>query len=169
MPEGHADLQSVMFAPMTIDNKALGIFGFAGKPGGFDDNDARIATVFAEITAIALRNNRTAANLKNSEERFRSLIQTVGNIIVLISPDMKVLEFNQEAESFFGLKRKKVLGKHLFDLLSLDEPTRQKISAKTKEIILSETTNAFEFPITKHDGARVCIFVECRKVIGRHK
>ena len=36
LPEGHGRLENVLFAPIVVDDKAVGIIGLANKPGGFD-------------------------------------------------------------------------------------------------------------------------------------
>ncbi len=56
MPNGHVTLDNVLFAPLKIEGKARGLIGLANKPGGFTENDARMATAFSEFAAIALRN-----------------------------------------------------------------------------------------------------------------
>lgn len=54
MPEGHMPLENVLFAPLVISGRTVGVIGQANKHGGFDDNDAALAAGFAEIAAIAL-------------------------------------------------------------------------------------------------------------------
>ncbi|MGB9715318.1 MAG: GAF domain-containing protein [Thermodesulfovibrionales bacterium] len=54
MPDGHAKLSNVLFAPMILDGKVVGLLGIANKPGGFNENDARLASAFAELAAISL-------------------------------------------------------------------------------------------------------------------
>jgi hypothetical protein len=70
MPGGHVELQNVMFAPLTIDGITVGLIGLANKHGGFTDDDARAATVFGELAAIALSNSRDReARVKAERER----------------------------------------------------------------------------------------------------
>jgi PAS domain S-box-containing protein len=57
MPEGHVRLENVLFAPLVIDDRAVGLIGLANKEGGFSDHDAGIAQGFAELAAIALQNS----------------------------------------------------------------------------------------------------------------
>lgn len=72
MPEGHVVLKNVIFAPLIIDNKAVGIIGLANKETDFDDNDAKIAAGFGELAAIALRNSRNLdARDKAEQEKER--------------------------------------------------------------------------------------------------
>jgi transcriptional regulator with GAF, ATPase, and Fis domain len=66
MPNGHVILKNVMFAPLVIDEKTVGIIGLANKTTNFNDNDAKMATGFGELAAIALQNSR------NLDERIRA-------------------------------------------------------------------------------------------------
>jgi PAS domain S-box-containing protein len=54
LPQGHAPLENVLFAPLNLEGKTVGLLGLANKPGGFTDNDARLAAGFGELAAIAL-------------------------------------------------------------------------------------------------------------------
>lgn len=75
VPKDHAELDNVMFAPLMIDNKILGVFGFANKPGGFTDQDAQIVQAFAELAAVGLMQNRTMQTLEKSEKRMREIFR----------------------------------------------------------------------------------------------
>ena len=58
MPAGHVRLKNVMFAPLVLGNMAVGLIGLANKRTDFTDDDARIASAFGELAAIALQNSR---------------------------------------------------------------------------------------------------------------
>lgn len=58
LPGGHVDMKNVLFAPLNLEGKTVGIMGLANKPGDFTDEDAEIASVFGEFAAIALANSR---------------------------------------------------------------------------------------------------------------
>jgi diguanylate cyclase (GGDEF)-like protein/PAS domain S-box-containing protein len=73
IPERHVLLENVLFAPLVIEGKTAGLLGLANKPGGFTEDDARMATAFGELAAVALMNSRTMELLKTSEEKYRSL------------------------------------------------------------------------------------------------
>jgi PAS domain-containing protein len=55
--------------------------------------------------------------LRESEARFRTLVQTAGSVILLLSPDGLILEFNQEAERISGTQRHEALGKNAINYL----------------------------------------------------
>ena len=58
MPEGHVELKNVLFAPLVLEGKAVGVMGFANKPGDFLDSDAQLASLFANLAAVVLNNSK---------------------------------------------------------------------------------------------------------------
>ncbi len=68
MPDGHVRLENVLFAPLIIHDKAVGLMGMANKDGGFVENDAKIAQGFAELAAVALQNSRNADKKEMAEK-----------------------------------------------------------------------------------------------------
>jgi PAS domain S-box-containing protein len=86
MPEGHVALDNVMFAPLMLQRKPLGLIGLANKAGGFTEDDARMASAFADLAAIALQNSKTLELLETSEHTLRQSeerllqAQALGNI-----------------------------------------------------------------------------------------
>ena len=47
-------LEKVLFAPLKIEGKTVGLMGIAHKETDFTDEDAETATSFGELAAIAL-------------------------------------------------------------------------------------------------------------------
>ena len=58
MPPGHVDMKNVLFAPLNLAGRTVGIIGLANKSSYFSDEDAEISTVLGELAAIALQNSR---------------------------------------------------------------------------------------------------------------
>ncbi|MCX6031060.1 MAG: GAF domain-containing protein [Chloroflexi bacterium] len=67
LPGGHVGLTNVLFAPLVLDGKAIGLLGLANKPGDFTEEDVRLAAAFGALAAIALRNSQTLESLRSSE------------------------------------------------------------------------------------------------------
>ncbi len=72
-------------------------------------------------------------SLKRSQITLRSLIMEVPGIIIGLSPDGVILEFNREAEKLFERKQEDVIGKNYFDLF-VPESSRKKINADIKKL-----------------------------------
>jgi len=71
LPERHITLENVLFAPLMLEGKVVGLLGLGNKPGGFTQEDARRASSFGEHAAVALRHYRTLDKLKRREEELR--------------------------------------------------------------------------------------------------
>lgn len=72
MPQGHVQLKNVLFAPLTIEHKVVGVIGLANKPAGFTDRDNQMALAFGEIASLALSNSRTLEMLEKSEKELKA-------------------------------------------------------------------------------------------------
>ena len=70
LPEGHVFMENVLFAPLIIDEKPVGLIGLANKDGDFTQRDLEMATVFGEMASVALRERR-------SEEKRRELTESL--------------------------------------------------------------------------------------------
>lgn len=113
MPGGHVRLNNVLFAPLVVEGKAVGLLGIANKPGDFTDNDARMAMAFSELASISLYNNWLIENLSRSEERFHKLVETANDAIVSIDSCGNIISWNNGAEAIFGYSAGEVVGKTL--------------------------------------------------------
>lgn len=81
MPDGHVVLENVMFAPLNVRGKTLGVMGLSNKPGGFNAQDASMVGRLGEMAALALRNAGDAEALRNREEQYRQLVEGIPDII----------------------------------------------------------------------------------------
>ena len=76
LPSGHVELRNALFAPLTIDGKVAGVMGLANKKGDFTKDDVRIAGVFGDLAAVALRRIRAEEALRENERRLEDSQKT---------------------------------------------------------------------------------------------
>jgi PAS domain S-box-containing protein len=74
LPPGHVRLENVLFAPLVMDGRVVGLLGLGNKRGGFTDQDAALAATFGELVAIALRNSRTLDSLRELNTTLESKV-----------------------------------------------------------------------------------------------
>ncbi|MBF0319696.1 MAG: PAS domain S-box protein [Nitrospirae bacterium] len=117
MPDGHVELSNVLFAPLIVEDRAVGLIGLANKPGGFTERDVQLAEMFGEHAAIALINSRTLEKLENSltsikihEEQLSSIVETATDAIITINPNSKIVSWNKAAVNIFGYKTEEMIG-----------------------------------------------------------
>lgn len=103
----------------------------------FDDKIDGLVITFFNITEYKLRELEL-----NEKGQFQSLILNIsGHIIIQLSADWRIIEFNESAEKFFRKKKADVLNKNYFQVL-IPEPFQKK-SEKEFNKTLKEEKNMF--------------------------
>jgi len=92
MPNGHVDLENVLFTPLIINDEVLGLMGMANKPGGFTEEDAKLAMAFTEFVSIALQNSQMLESLENSEQKYKILSQELEQKVIERTKKLKKSE-----------------------------------------------------------------------------
>ncbi|MGM0368712.1 MAG: diguanylate cyclase domain-containing protein, partial [Actinomycetota bacterium] len=151
LPKGHAKLNNVLFAPLILDGKAVGLLGLANKKEGFDREDKKIALTFGNIAAAALYNNRTYEKLKESETRFRTLINTAGSFIIVLTTEYKIIEYNKSSAKFFGYNKEEVMGRNFLEL-SVPTKERNGLENSLQEVLNGTDIKNYEQEIKTKDG-----------------
>jgi PAS domain S-box-containing protein len=112
MPPGHVELRNVMFAPLIVAEKVVGIIGLANKPADFTDQDADIAQALADMAALSLRRTWDEQALRESEERFSLAFQTSPYAITITRvSDGRFVEVNDTFASVIGYSREEAVGR----------------------------------------------------------
>ncbi len=70
-PKGHVQLDNVLFAPLMIEQRTVGVIGLANKKGGFTRRDAEMAKAFGELSSIALANSKMLEMLEENEKELK--------------------------------------------------------------------------------------------------
>ena len=70
-PKGHVQLDNVLFAPLMIEQRTVGVIGIANKKGGFTRRDAEMAKAFGELSSIALANSKMLEMLEENEKELK--------------------------------------------------------------------------------------------------
>lgn len=100
---------------------------------------------------------RSERELIESEKRVRSLIETAASVIIWLSPDFSILEFNPEAEHLYGVKREDVIGRDYSELF-LPEEVRGAVMEDMKKVMAGEVTKGFENSVRTSSGERILIW-----------
>jgi PAS domain S-box-containing protein len=76
------------------------------------DQDGRFIGSVAVIRDISQR-EKIERELKESEERFRNLVEMANDGIVMVDGERKIILFNRKAEEIYGYKREEIIGKEV--------------------------------------------------------
>ncbi len=97
--------------------------------------------------------------LRESESRYRELVNNANSIILRLDPEGRVVFFNDYAERFFHYNMEDVVGISAFDTIFRDPPEGKNIFRELVEAIplQPERYSSVEFQNTLNDGRRVWI------------
>ncbi|UCH14630.1 MAG: PAS domain S-box protein [Bacteroidales bacterium] len=107
---------------------------------------------FAVVTDIT-ESKKAERNLKESEQKYRLIVENAVNVILGLTADYLITEFNPEAERIFGRKKEEVLGKNYLELF-VPEDVRDEVTNDIKKVLKGEPTRGFENEINSYDGTR---------------
>ncbi len=155
MPEGHASLDSVMFAPLIVEGQVVGLVGLANKPGGFTEADAQVAAGFGEFAAIAFHNSQILQALRRSEKRFRSLFNVITDAVFVHDlAGGAFQEVNQEACERLGYSREELLHMTPADI---DSPKYAALIPQRLDELRRHGHAFFETEHVRRDGTTIPI------------
>ncbi len=97
--------------------------------------------------------DRAEQDLRASEQRYRSLIETTDGIIVGLDAEQRITEWNAAAERVSGYARAEVLGRNYRDLF-LPPAFRPAAEAEAARLAGGTPTRGFEAVMVTRDGSR---------------
>ncbi len=92
-------------------------------------------------------------SLRESEEKYRSLIEQSNSAILSLSPDFAIKDFNREAENIYSIKRFAVIGKNYLQLF-VPQDTQKAFKAVLNKALDGKSTVGFENEVFTKTGER---------------
>lgn len=105
--------------------------------------------------------------LLESQRMLRELIQSVSGVVIGLSADGVVMEFNLHAEKLFGRKRKDVLGKNYVDLFII-ESFREKVKEEMRKLLEGSSPNRYINHVKSVKGDQLIIEWVTHKLYDDH-
>jgi PAS domain S-box-containing protein len=116
---------SFVATPLTAGNEWMGLIFASAKPTGcFDEEKQHLYQTLAEQGAVALRAARLRAAVRESQQRFQGLVETLSDWIWEIDQDSAYTYVSPKVQDLLGYQPEEVLGKTPFDLMPPEEARR---------------------------------------------
>ncbi len=157
---------SVLSAPMIWQGKVTGVIHVLDNKEArhFTQADLELLALFANHAAIALENQRSLEALRESEERYRAMVENSPNFIGILQDG--VLKYvNSVAVLDLGWTREELLSPS-FDPIenSVSEKSRSVLKENMTRRLRGERVAPYEISLTKRDGSEVPVMVRAAKI-----
>lgn len=148
-------VRSLIAAPLRIEERIVGMVSAQSyKPSAYTEEDLKILEMLASHTAVAIENARLWAALKESEEKFRELVEDVGDVIVSMDAEGKLTYVSPAVEELTGHRPEELVGQFFADFVHPEDRNRTVEGFKRA---FSEQPEPFEHRIITKDGKTVWV------------
>ncbi|MCX7765091.1 MAG: PAS domain S-box protein, partial [Candidatus Sumerlaeia bacterium] len=175
--------RSLMFVPIRAEDRIIGILSVQSyTPNLYSQSDLQLLQTFADQCGNALRRVQLENYLRQSEERYRSTLDSFPDAVHVIDSDFRIILFNKAFKDWvkqLGLDAR-VIGKTIFEAFPfLTDKVRGEYQQvfKTGEIMITEEmtrignkdffTETRKIPII--ENGKVLFIVTIIKDITPHK
>jgi PAS domain S-box-containing protein len=106
-------IQSLVAVPLVIGNSLVGFFGFATvhKEQVWLEEDHTLLKALGDVFTNALARKRAEETLRESEARYRAVVEDQSELICRYLPDGRVTFVNEAACRYFAKTREELMGR----------------------------------------------------------
>ena len=118
----------------------------------FDDRIDGLVITFINNSDI----KHLEGELVETEQMHRLILNSSSDVIIRLSSEWKILEFNPEAEKFFGKKRKTALNQNYFQLF-VPTKEQQTTESEMSKILFQGKDTRYKMQVQTADGSLVTV------------
>lgn len=157
-------LRTLIFIEKQIPTKDQRWFSIRIMPyRTFDDRIDGLVITFVNNSNI----KKLEGELLETDQMHRLILNSSSDAIVRLTPDLNILEFNPEAEKFFGKKNRTAVSKNFIQLF-IPEPKQKKVEKELKKM-LGETLNGrFEMEVLAAGGKMAVVEWSVNTLFNNH-
>ncbi|HET6451887.1 MAG TPA: PAS domain S-box protein, partial [Spirochaetia bacterium] len=141
-------VQSEVVVPLVEHGLTIGILSVEDRRGSaFREEDRHLLTAVADHAVIALGRARLFDLVRESEERYRRLVETSPDAIVLTDPSLRILMANRQAEQLYGRSGDELSRQSVLQLTEAGD--QERLRAVALEVLNSGGTMAVEVTVAR--------------------
>ncbi len=149
--------RALAFIPISIHGQLVGTFTVQSyKPDVYTDHRVSILETIAADLALALTATKATEALRESEERFRTLVENQGEGIAIVDTNENITFANPAAYDILGADSSGLIGRNLSEFTVPDQ--FDKVLKQTASQF-DGTKNSYEIEITRPDGEKRCLLI----------
>jgi len=136
-----------------LDDEEMGLEAIRRGAEDYLIKGKSLEHILVRTIRYSLERKLVRQRLTETENRFRSVVQTAGSAIFVLSPEHRILEWNEQAEHLYGRQRQEVLNKDYLRLF-VPEEIRDRVATDMRKVLSGKTIKSFENSIRIRDGSR---------------
>ncbi len=153
---------SVAVFPVRVDDRTEGTLAiYAAEPDAFDEAEIRLLSEMAEDLAFGMGALRREAARRESEARFRTVFDSIGDAIFIHDLDGRTLDVNAVASERLGYSRSELMAmrpQDVEDEVNAAEANRRITATQTNGELLFNTVHVCK------GGSRVTVEVNSKRI-----
>jgi PAS domain S-box-containing protein len=167
LPEGHAPIFREMAVPIIRNEKIVAVLGVGNKPKEYIPNDVELVSKLADFTWDIVQHMQAGDALRESDEKFRTLVDWTYDWEMWVGPDAKIIYISPASERITGYQPDEFMADPGLILRIVHSDDRDAFTAHYADVH-DETNGAMtvEFRLTARDGQERCIEHICRPLFG---
>jgi PAS domain S-box-containing protein len=130
--------RSLLFVPMLSKNKLYGAVGFTGEIGKSIMWPSVFIELLKSISSIlisTLESNKAEQKLRESEQKYRELVNNANSIIIKLDKDANIVFINEYGEKFFEYNEAEILGRNVIGtIVSKTESSGRDLQQMVNEV-----------------------------------
>jgi len=115
LPEGHVPIWRDLAVPVFEREKIVAVIGVGNKPSNYDRTDIDQLSLVAEAIWTIVQRKRAERQLRESEEKHRTLLQSIPQRIFYKDTDSVYVACNESHARELGIRPNQIVGKTDFD------------------------------------------------------
>jgi len=148
-PHGHVQILSYMTIPVFRGGHIVAVIGVANKENNYNEGDVLQLTLLMDGVWKAIERKIAEEGLRESEERYKAIINNLPNgLIHILDPDFRYVFNAGKGMDTLGLRNEDLVGKSIYDVLG---SSSGDIMAAYYQQVLNGQTVKFEGNYEGHD------------------
>jgi PAS domain S-box-containing protein len=168
MPDGHAPIVREMAVPIIRDEKIVAVLGVGNKSKDYTTSDIDLVSTLADFAWDIVRHKQAGDDLRQSEEKFRTLVDWTYDWENWIDPQENIVYTSPACERITGYSPEEFINDP--DLLIQIVHPDDRDSYKEHHLIVHDETagvSGIEYRIIGKNGEEHWIEHICRPLFGR--
>jgi PAS domain S-box-containing protein len=146
-------MSSIAVVPIVHKRGFLGLIAVGNLSSGqpLTQSDVNLLRGIASEASLGIINALSFQKLKESEKKYRELVENANSIILRRDPAGKITFFNEYAQRFFGLSEKEILGKNMIGTIVPEKDSQGNDQTKA---LLAIGTDPGQYPTHEYENRR---------------